>query len=201
VGLGGAAEGATTVFAIALLIAATLFGLLLAGAVRWASGRWLPAMVVLLVWAALVSVVPIRDHFSADSQERRREKALTADVIKASGLSRPDKGVGFQDPPCEGSPTYDSNGRQREGWEAVATASGPDALVRLRAGLDRQGFRTTAGVVPERDGDAWVLATRGRASVLAVQASYQRPLNQISLRVEDGCSGLAPPRPRFTPHD
>ncbi len=172
-GLGGAAQGATTVLALVLLVGAVLVGLLLAGLTRWLSGRWLPAVVVLVVWAAVVAIVPVRDYFSDRLREQRHLRALTSSLVTAAGFPDGSSDPVFQSYPCPRENRIGNDAPLPEDQDALLTVAAPDPLGRLRTSLTAQGYAVSGGYASLPAGTAWLLGTRGRTGVLATQASYQ----------------------------
>lgn len=183
-GLGGTAQGATTVLALLLGVLALLVAVGLLLGVRKLSGRWLMGIVAALVWVAVVASVPVSDHYSALNREGRRASALRTEIARDTGAQvlssfrRVDS--------CPGSGT----GRTQEAVGSVRFG-GADFRQGAERALRARGFTTSSGTVDDYGGPhRWVLGVRGRTSV-SLRSSYQ---DVVDLEVEDGCSQLRPPR-------
>lgn len=189
-GLGGAAEGGTTVMAMIVLGVLGLVVLGLAVVLRWRTGRWKASAMLVTGAVLLVGSIAAAGYFSGDSRERRQAAELRGDVGAALTLD-----IGADDL-AEGFRREECGEDGEHGWVAYGYANvlelappAPTETLEGRAAqveseLEALGFATDSGEVQDgRRIRRWVSASRGDESVIVDITDY----GSVFVEAESGC--------------
>ncbi len=192
-GLGGAAEGGTTVLALALL--ALLAGAVVVGALvlRWTTGRWRASAWLVAGAVALTAVVGATSYYGGDATEQRAARTLRDEVGDAVELELGAGSLAMRTDRrdcADGESTgWVASGNARYAGRAGDPSAAEFAAVaeRVEPALQDLGFETAVqlpgdGPRPSHQ----VLGRRGEDMVLVVTYDY----GSVFVQAERGCVEL-----------
>ncbi len=188
-GLGGAAEGGTTVLAMMILGALGLVVVVLALLLRWTTGRWSASAILVVGVLTVAAVLITANHLSPDARERRRAENLRRDVgaALAFDIGAGSLAEGVRQKAC----SSDEHGWVASGYArplgeggAIPVEALDQLAERVEVGLAGMGFTVTRGTtVDRRPTTWWVAGSRGRESVAVEVKDY----GSVWVRAESGC--------------